>query len=85
MPNSLSKIVLPNNQQYDIKDPVARNHIVVSSTEPSNQKTGDAWFVIEDKAASSAPLPTEYHHIVFSSTQPTNQRTGDIWVVIEDK
>ena len=81
----IKRIKLPNGTQYDIKDSVARNHIQVSSTEPSSQKVGDVWFVVQDKPDPGEVLPFEYHHIVFSSTEPTNQHAGDIWVVIENK
>ena len=48
----ISKIKLPNNDQYDLKDQYARervsNHIIFSTTQPSSstQTTGDIWVVI---------------------------------------
>lgn len=48
----ISKIILPNGNDYNLKDTTAREkintHIIVSKTQPVNQSAGDIWVVIED-------------------------------------
>ena len=40
-------IVLPNENQYNLKDKLAA-HVVFSQTQPTTQKTGDVWVIIEE-------------------------------------
>ena len=49
----ISKIKLPNNEQYDVKDAASRslisNKIILSASQPapSTQVTGDIWIVLD--------------------------------------
>ena len=43
----ISEIILPNGNQYDLKDKLAA-HVVFSQTQPTTQKTGDVWVIIEE-------------------------------------
>lgn len=51
----ISKIKLPNNNQYDLKDAYARGriskHIMISSTQPAatDQVSGDIWIVLVEE------------------------------------
>ena len=58
----ISKIKLPNDVQYDLKDSQARdqisilsNHIIFSKTQPASslQTTGDVWVVIKEYPTTS--------------------------------
>lgn len=43
----ISEIILPNGNQYDLKDKLAA-YVVFSQTQPTTQKTGDVWVIIEE-------------------------------------
>ena len=49
----ISKIKLPNNEQYDVKDAAGRslisNKIILSASQPtsSTQVAGDIWIVLD--------------------------------------
>lgn len=82
--SEISKITLPDNTIYDLKDETARdridNRVIASKVQPTNQQADDIWMVIKDSSAGGR-IDT---HVIASAVQPTSQEPDDIWIVLEE-
>lgn len=99
----ISKLKLPNGDEYDLKVsvehisgqvPISSGGTGANSALAARQNLGlgtaatyDATNVVEnntDLPTGTAVKTRVSNHVVVSSTQPTNQIAGDIWMIISD-